>query len=202
MNNGGDEGSQGNSEGSADKESTIDNSNDDKVVIKGVMKCKAGVLKPEKGKKTLAWKGKSVYATATMLVSKKAKMGAEKITAITAKEEKTTQKVLGLKKLKARGGNDKALAKIKAKADLKMQQLKLKAELVQKKMDHDFQLQMARMGCFQTQPEAGPSSMGMGMFSSGYSEAGSTTPSVSDPGLRVGREFNFSRLGDDLPLQN
>ena len=66
MDDGGDEGSQGSSEGSTDKESTIDDSNDDKVVIKGVMKHKAGVLEPEKGKKMAAWKGKSVHMTSDL----------------------------------------------------------------------------------------------------------------------------------------
>jgi len=40
-----------------------------------------------------------------------------------------------------------------------MQQMKLKADLAQKRMDYEFQLQMARLGHFQTQPGARPSSM-------------------------------------------
>jgi hypothetical protein len=88
----------GEAEGSSDVGVNKADESDDEVVIEGAMKCKC-----EKGKKTPAWKGKSVHATATTLVSKKAKMGAEKIAAIAAKEEKTTQKVLDLKKLKAKG---------------------------------------------------------------------------------------------------
>ena len=109
---------------------------------------------------------------------------------IAAKEEETTQKVLDLKKLKARGDNDKALVKIKAKVDLKMQQMKLKADLAQKRMDHEFQFQMVRMGHFQTQPGAGPSSMGA--FSSGFSDVGLATPSISDPGVTgIYDKFDF-----------
>ena len=62
----------------------------------------------------------------------------EKINAITAKEEETTQKMLELKKLKVKGENDKVLARIKAKADVKIQQMKLQAELAQKKLDNEF----------------------------------------------------------------
>ena len=93
--------------------------------------------------KTTARAGKSTPAmaaatTANPRVSKKPKTGIEKINAIAAKEEETTQKVLDLKKLKVKGENEKELAKIKAKADLKMQQMKLRAELAQKKMDNKF----------------------------------------------------------------
>ena len=80
----------------------------------------------------------------------------QKINAITAKEE-TTQKVLDLKKLKVKGENNKLLARIKAKAELKMQQMKFWAELAQQKLDNDFWLQMAQMG--HGYSEAGSSSM-------------------------------------------
>lgn len=177
-----------------EKESILGDDSDEDIVVKGTTKRKAVTLEPEKGKKTSARKGKSIHVSTTP-GSKKPKTGMEKISTIAAKEEETTQKVLDLKKLKAKGENDKALARIKAKADVKMQQMKLKAEIAQKKMDHEFQLQMARMGHFPTQPEVGPttSSMGVGMFG-GYSGQASTTPSISDPGLGNYDEFNFSNL--------
>jgi hypothetical protein len=103
----------------------------------------------------------------------------EKINAITAKEEETTQKVLDLKKLKVKGEKNKVLANIKARAGLKMQQMKLRADLAQKRMDNEFWLQMARMGHVHT--EAGPSSMihnNMAALSSRYSNAGSVTVTV------------------------
>jgi transcriptional regulator with GAF, ATPase, and Fis domain len=104
--------------------------------------------------KTSARAGKSTPAapTASQRALKKAKTGIERISAIAAKEEETTQKVLELKKLKAKGEYDKSLARIKAKADLKIEQMKIRAELAQKKMDlaqkkmdNDFQLELARM---------------------------------------------------------
>jgi hypothetical protein len=148
--------------------------------------------------KTSARAGKStpaaVTTTASQRASKKAKTGIEKINAITAKEEETTQKVLELKKLKVKGENDKVLAKIKAKADLKMQQMKLRAELAQKKMDNEFRLQMARMG------QAGSSSM---VHSGSYSDAGSVTNTPSTysseiPQLDPSLEFFGQNSGYDF----
>ena len=109
-----------------------------------------------------------------------------------------------------RGENDKELAKIKAKAELKMQQLRLQAELVQKKMeveqkkmeleqrkmDNDFWLQMARMGHPQMDPaEAGSSSIAhsnTAASGSGYSEVGSVTPSShSNDALQFDPDLEF-----------
>ena len=173
---------------------------DEDVVVKGAtQKRKAVALdsEPEKGIKTSARKGKSIHATAP----KKSKTAAEKIATIAEKEEETAQKVLDLKRLKVKGENDKELARIKAKADVKIQQMKLKAELAQKKLDHEFQLQMARIGCSQTQPEVEPerSSMGLGMFGTVYSDQALSTPgpSISDTahtGLGTYDGFNFSNL--------
>jgi len=77
-------------------------------------------------------------------------------------EEKTTQKVLDLKKAKVKGQMDKDLAKIWVEADLKMQQNKLKVELVTKKLDmeakkmeQEHQLCMAQMGYFVGQAAPG-----------------------------------------------
>ena len=114
---------------------------DVEMSVKGATRrCK----EPEKGKTTSARKGKSIHATAPKML----KTSVEKFAAIAEKEQETVQKVLDLKRLKVKGENDKVLARIQAKADLKMQRMKLKAELAQKKLDHDFQLQMARIGRF------------------------------------------------------
>jgi hypothetical protein len=123
--------------------------------------------------KTSARAGKSTPAatTASQRASKNPKTGIEKINAIAVKEEETTQKVLDLKKLKVKGENDKVLAKIKAKAEVRMQQMKLRAELAQKKLDNEFRLQMARMG--HASSEAGSSSIVRNAPHSGYSDAGS-----------------------------
>ncbi|KAF8809606.1 hypothetical protein BYT27DRAFT_7093631, partial [Phlegmacium glaucopus] len=152
-----------------------------------VIKRKAAPTKTPETKmlKTSAQAGKltPVTATANQRASKKQKNGIEKISAITAKEEETTQKVLDLKKLKVKGETEKVLAKIKAKADLKMQQMKLHAELTQKKMDNKFRLQMARMGHSQIGHTYNTGS-GSAVHSnaaasgSGYSDTGSVTPSA------------------------
>jgi hypothetical protein len=134
------------------------------------------------GKKTSACSAKSTPATQP--AAKKAKTGTSKLDAIMVKEEETTQKVLELKKIKAKGEADKALAKIQAKSDLKLQQYKLKAQLAMKKMemeekrrDHEFQLRMAQLG----QSRAGPSTESFGAMattaSPGWSDVGSATPS-------------------------
>lgn len=142
--------------------------------------------------KTSARAGKSTPASASQRASKKPKTGIEKINAITAKEEETTQKVLDLKKLKVKGENDKVLARIKAKSELKMQQMKFRAELAQQKLNNDFRLQMARMGHASGYSEAGSSSMVQGNTAasgSGYSDAGSATPSNEMPQLDPSLEF-------------
>jgi hypothetical protein len=129
-------------------------------------------------------------------VSKKPKTGVEKINTITAKEEEMTQKVLELKKLKVKGENDKVLARIKAKADLKMQGMKLQADLAQKKMDNEFYFQMARMG--HASAEAGPSNMmysSTATSSSGYSDAGSATPSTFSNDLQLDQGLDFQVYG-------
>jgi hypothetical protein len=153
--------------------------------------------------KTSARAGKSTptAVTASQRASKKPKTGIEKINAIAAKEEETTQKVLELKKLKVKGENDKVLAKIKAKAEVKMQQMKLRAELAQQKLDNDFRLQMARMG--HAYSEAGSSGMVRSNTApgSGYSDAGSVTPSTysnETPQLDPSLEFFGQNSGYDF----
>jgi hypothetical protein len=139
--------------------------------------------------KTSARAGKST-PVAGQRASKKPKTGIEKISAIVAKEEETTQKVLDLKKLRVKGENDKELAKIKAKTEVKIQQMKLRAELTQKKlelaqkkMDNEFQLQMAWMGHPQMGPaytQASSSSMihsNRAASGSGFSDVASVTSS-------------------------
>jgi hypothetical protein len=81
---------------------------------------------------------------------------------------------------------------------LKMQQMKLWAELVQKKLDNEFRLQMARMG------QAGSSSTVHSNTvppSSGYSDAGSVTPSTYSsemPQLDPSLEFFGQNSGYDF----
>ncbi|KAM6491489.1 hypothetical protein JOM56_013058 [Amanita muscaria] len=109
--------------------------------------------------------------------SKKPRTGLEKLNALAAKEEETTQKALDLKKLKATGENEKALARIKSRGDVKMQRMKLRAELAKKKMDNDLQLQMAQMGAARAM---GHMSTHAGSSSMVYSNtgSGSVTPSI------------------------
>lgn len=134
--------------------------------------------------KTPARAGKSTPAaattTASQRASKKPKTAIEKINTIAAKEEETTQKALDLKKLKVKGENDKVLAKIKAKTEVKIQQMKIRAELAQKKLDNEFRLQMARMGHPYSDAGSGSSTFHSNTAppGSGYSDAGSVTPST------------------------
>jgi hypothetical protein len=60
-------------------------------------------------------------------------MGVEKFLEIALKEDETTQKILELKKTKAKGVADKEIAKVKSKADIEMNRDKLKVELASKK---------------------------------------------------------------------
>jgi hypothetical protein len=142
---------------------------------------------------------------ASQRASKKPKTGMEKISTIMAKEEETNQKVLELKKLRVKGENDKVLAKIKAKADTKMCQIKLRAELEQKKMDNNFRLQMAQMGHAYPSSEVGSNSMvhnNIAAPGSGYS--GSVTPGSTSgyfnkmPQLDLSLEFFGQNSGYDF----
>lgn len=104
--------------------------------------------------------------------------------------------MLELKKLKVKGENDKVLVRIKAKADLKMQGMKLRADLAQKKMDNEFRLQMAQMG--HASAEAGPSNTmysSAAALSSGYSDAGSATPSTFLNDLKLDQGLDFQVYG-------
>ncbi len=168
-------------------------------------KPKADVLneKPH-GKKTPARVGKSTPAT--QLAMKKAKTGVDRLNEVAMTEEKTAQKVLDLKKAKAKGQMDKDLAKIQAKVDLKMQQNKLKAELMAKKLDmeakrmeQEHQLRMAQMGYFMGQAAPGdgiPQAHNTFASNSAVSESGSATPS-DGLGMGLGLDnFDFSSIGN------
>jgi hypothetical protein len=151
--------------------------------------------------KTSARAGKLTPAatTASQQAAKKPKTGIEKISAITAKEEEMTQKVLELKKLRMKGENDKVLVKIKAKADVKMQRMKLRAELTQKKMDNEFQLQMARIGHTRMHSTVAASSSGYSdtrsesvapsTYSISEMPRSSLDPSLEFFGLELGYDF-------------
>ncbi|KAF8225238.1 hypothetical protein L208DRAFT_1506819, partial [Tricholoma matsutake] len=120
------------------------------IVTKGSAKRKATVLEEAKpvvsAKKTAPQKGKSTPATATQSASKKSKTGAERMNAVSVKEEETTQKLLELKKTKVRAETEKQVAKLRAKADVKMQADKLKADIAVKKMELEYKLKMAQLG--------------------------------------------------------
>lgn len=125
---------------------------------------------------------------------------------IAMKEEETTQKQLELKKTKVQGQSDEKIAEIQAKAKVKLQRDKLRAEYAQKKLDHEFR--MAQMTHFQPQNNFStsnafasssnsqyPSSFGSTSFSSGndWSEAlsaGTSTPGSSTRDLNT--DFDFS----------
>ncbi|KIL54793.1 hypothetical protein M378DRAFT_182413 [Amanita muscaria Koide BX008] len=178
-NENGDGDGDGNSDENGDRDSE---GSDDEGGIKttAVTKRKAAPVEgPEvKTLKTSARAGKSTPATmASRRPSKKPRTGLEKLNALAAKEEETTQKALDLKKLKATGENEKALARIKSRGDVKMQRMKLRAELAKKKMDNDLQLQMAQMGAARAMghmyTHAGSSSM---VYSN--TGSGSVTPSI------------------------
>ncbi|KAM6493203.1 hypothetical protein JOM56_011337 [Amanita muscaria] len=178
-NENGDGDGDGNSDENGDRDSE---GSDDEGRIKttAVTKRKAAPVEgPEiKTLKTSARAGKSTPATmASRRPSKKPRTGLEKLNALAAKEEETTQKALDLKKLKATGENEKALARIKSRGDVKMQRMKLRAELAKKKMDNDLQLQMAQMGAARAM---GHMSTHAGSSSMVYSNtgSGSVTPSI------------------------
>jgi hypothetical protein len=75
--------------------------------------------------------------------SRKAKMGIEHFADITTREEETTQKALEVKRTKVQGETDRAVAKMKAQAEIQMNKDKLRAEYTQKKLEFEFKLQIA-----------------------------------------------------------
>ncbi|KAF8235969.1 hypothetical protein L208DRAFT_1253789 [Tricholoma matsutake] len=117
----------------------VDGDGDDTGSKEGSTKCKVTVLEEAKPvitpKKTAPQKGKSTPATATQSASKKSKTGANRMNAVSVKEEETTQKLGELKKTKVRAETEKQVAKVRAKADVKMQADKLKADIAVKKME-------------------------------------------------------------------
>jgi hypothetical protein len=131
--------------------------------------------KTVEGKKMMAKSGKSVPAT-IQPVTKKKKTGIEKLEALATKEEETTQKMLDLKREKTKGVMERALAKIKASAEIKIQRERIKAELAAKKMDHEFQLRMAQIK--QNPPAQHFGGNAITASTSGWSDGGSVTPST------------------------
>ncbi|KDR65954.1 hypothetical protein GALMADRAFT_217266 [Galerina marginata CBS 339.88] len=91
-------------------------------------------LKVNDKQPTAPWAGKSTVSTVTSSTQKKSKTGVEKFSEIVFKEEETTQKILNLKKTKAKGVTEKVIAKVKSKADVEMNRDKLKADLASKKL--------------------------------------------------------------------
>lgn len=128
---------------------------------------------------------------------------------VAIKEEETTQKQLELKKTKARGQSDERIAEIQAKANVKMQKDRLKAEYAQKKMDHEYHMaQMAQAARSQAQNSVFgsdsfasssstqfPTSFGSSSYSSGWPEAPSA--GTSTPGSLT-QELNNGDIGQSL----
>ena len=103
------------------------------IVTKRSAKRKVSALEEAKpvitAKKTAPQNGKSTPANATQSASKKSKTGAERMNAVSVKEEGTTQKLLELKKMKVRAETEKQVAKVRAKADVKLQADRLRADI-------------------------------------------------------------------------
>ena len=79
-----------------------------------------------------------------------------------------------------------------------MQGMKLWADLAQKKMDNECCLRMAQMG--HASAEAGPSSTmysSVAASGSGYSDAGSVTPSTFLNDLQLDQGLNFQVYGSN-----
>jgi hypothetical protein len=144
-----------------------------------------GDQKTVEARKTVAKQGTSSPAAAQPPAKKKW-TGIERLEVLATKEEETTQKMLDLKKVKAQGVTERALAKIKASAEIKIQRERMRAELTAKKLDHEFQLRMAQINHVPpAQPYFGASTSTIsagnsmhGTSSSGWSGAGSATPSM------------------------
>jgi hypothetical protein len=79
-----------------------------------------GDQKTVEARKTVAKQGTSSPAAAQPPAKKK-QTGIERLEVLATKEEETTQKMLDLKKVKAQGVTERALAKIKASAEIKIQ---------------------------------------------------------------------------------
>ena len=172
------------------------------VVIKESAKRKAAVLEETKpvitAKKTAPQKGKSTPANQS--ASKKSKTGAERMNAVSVKEEETTQKLLELKKTKVRAETEKQVAKVRAKADVRMQVDKLKADIAVKKMELEYKLKMAQLGHIDHDHPVGHTSFSRNAAASsssgGWSGAGSTTAhDLSLPPVDP-YNFNFSAYDD------
>lgn len=91
-------------------------------------------------KPTVPRAGKSTPAEAP--TRKKVKTGLERFADIAAREEETTQKALELKKTKFQGETEKAVARVRAQAEIQMNKDRLRAEYAQKKLELDFQLRL------------------------------------------------------------
>jgi len=93
--------------------------------------------------------------------NKTSRTAIDKFSDIAAKEEETTQKVIELKRTKLKAHSDKEIAKVKSKAEVKMNQDRLRAhlaekqmELEMKKMEYEYRFKLATQTA--TQPR-GPS---------------------------------------------
>ncbi|KAF9484224.1 hypothetical protein BDN70DRAFT_872925 [Pholiota conissans] len=83
---------------------------------------------------------------------KKPKTSHEKFSEIAIKEEETTQKLLDIKKQKMANDSTVNVAQIQAKAQLKIRRAELQAQVIARREEHQFQLELARI-----QSRVGPS---------------------------------------------
>jgi hypothetical protein len=77
-------------------------------------------------------------STPALTQRKTSKSAIDKFSKIAAKEEETTQRVIKLKKTKLKASTDREIAKVKSKAEIKMNQDRLRAELEMKKMEYEY----------------------------------------------------------------
>ena len=77
-------------------------------------------------------------STPTSTQRKTSKSAINKFSEIAAKEEETTQRVIELKRTKLKASTGREITKVKSKAEIKMNQDRLCAELEMKKMEYEY----------------------------------------------------------------
>lgn len=125
--------------------------------------------------------------------AKKPKNPAERFTEIALKEEETAQRMFEVKKQRNEGINEREIAKINAKLQARMHKEKLKAELVAKRMEHEFRLKMMQFN--------GGQGQGHGATFNGYSSehSGPTWPAAGSSlstGTSTGTSTPYSFMAD------
>jgi hypothetical protein len=108
-------------------------------------------LKVDEKKPMAPCPGKSTPASTQRKTSKSA---INKFSEIAAKEEETTQRVIELKRTKLKASTNREIAKVKSKAEIKINQDRLCAELEMKKMEYEYRFKLAAV-----QPGGPPQSL-------------------------------------------